>query len=195
MYTMIPFSRRNLIDRANALFDDRFVRSFFNMNDLLGGAGFRVDIRDREDSYVLEAELPGVSRDRIDLSVENDMLTVSADYENEHTDEKTCYSERRTGHVSRSFSLEGIRQEDISAEYREGVLYVTLPKEQPAGKAGKRQILIGGDPARETPAVGAWRTDLSPRRTDNTAAAPFRYIPPHSGRPKKAAFFASPSSP
>ncbi len=144
MYTMIPFNRKNLLDRANELFDDRFVRSFFNMNDLFGSAGFRVDIRDKGESYVLEAELPGVPQDRIDLSVENDALTVSADYENTSKDEKTCYSERRMGHVARSFSLEGIRQEDISAEYRDGILYVTLPKEQPPKQPGKRQILISG---------------------------------------------------
>ena len=81
MYSMIPFSRKNLIDRASELFDDRFVRSFFNMNDLFGSAGFRVDIREKGDSYVLEAELPGIPRDKIDLSVENDVLTVSAEYE------------------------------------------------------------------------------------------------------------------
>ena len=153
MYSMIPFSRKNLIDRASELFDDRFVRSFFNMNDLFGSAGFRVDIREKGDSYVLEAELPGIPRDKIDLSVENDVLTVSAEYESASGDDKTCYSERRMGHVARSFNLEGIRQEDISAEYRDGILYVTLPKEQPAKQPGKRQILIGGGaPADPAPA-------------------------------------------
>ena len=142
MYTMIPFNRRNVLSRANDLFDDRFFRSFFNMNDWMGSAGFRVDIRDRGDNYVLEAELPGVSEDRISLSCENDTLTVGADYDSESKDEKTCYSERRTGHVERSFSLEGILQDQISAEYKNGILYVTLPKEQPAKQPGRRQIPI-----------------------------------------------------
>ena len=143
MYTMIPFNRRNVLARAGELFDDRFFRSFFNMNDWMGGAGFRVDIRDKGDCYVLEAELPGVSEDKISLSCENDTLTVGADYTSESGDEKTCYSERRSGHVERSFSLEGIVQDKISAEYRNGILYVTLPKEQPAKQPGRRQIPIG----------------------------------------------------
>ena len=76
MYTMIPFNRRNVLNRASELFDDRFFRSFFNMNDWMGSAGFRVDIRENADNYVLEAELPGVSEDRISLSCENDTLTL-----------------------------------------------------------------------------------------------------------------------
>ena len=143
MYTMIPFNHRNVLNRASELFDDRFFRSFFNMNDWMGSAGFRVDIRENAENYVLEAELPGVSEDRISLSCENDTLTIGADYNEEKKDEKTCYSERRTGHVERSFSLEGVVQDNISAEYKNGILYVTLPKQQPAKQPGRRQIPIG----------------------------------------------------
>ncbi len=143
MYTMIPFNR-TLLNRPNSLFDDRFFRSFFNMNDCLAGQGFRVDIRENENDYVLEAELPGLSRDAIDLSVENNTLTVSADYNSEKKDERNYYSERRTGHVQRSFSLDGIREDAISASYRDGILYVTLPKAQPDKPAGARKIAIEG---------------------------------------------------
>ena len=143
MYTMIPFNHRNVLNRASELFDDRFFRSFVNMNDWMGSAGFRVDIRENAENYVLEAELPGVSEDRISLSCENDTLTIGADYNEEKKDEKTCYSERRTGHVERSFSLEGVVQDQISAEYKNGILYVTLPTEQPAKQPGRRQIPIG----------------------------------------------------
>ncbi len=143
MYSMIPFNHRNVLNRASELFDDRFFRSFFTMNDWMGSAGFRVDIRDKGDNYVLEAELPGVCEDKISLSCENDTLTIGADYASENKDEKTCYSERRTGHVERTFSLEGILQDQISAEYKNGILYVTLPKEQPVKQPGRRQIPIG----------------------------------------------------
>ena len=143
MYTMIPFNHRNVLNRASELFDDRFFRSFFNMNDWMGSAGFRVDIRENDENYILEAELPGVSEDRISLTCENNTLTIGADYSEEKKDEKTCYSERRTGHLERSFSLEGVMQDQISAEYKNGILYVTLPKEQPARQPGRRQIPIG----------------------------------------------------
>ena len=152
MYTMIPFNRSNsLSNRADSLFDDRFFRSFFNMNDWMGAQGFRVDIRENDNDYVLEAELPGVSKDQIGLSVENNTLTVSADYKTENKDGRSCYSERRTGHVQRSFSLEGIREDDIRASYKDGILYVTLPKAQPDKAEGVKHIAIddGGDSAAE----------------------------------------------
>ena len=146
MYTMTPYrAYRNLPQerRVPSLLSDHFFRSFFDMNDWMGNMGFRVDIHDAEDHYLMEAELPGVTEDQINLSVDNDTLTISADLKSERTDEKAYYSERRVGHVSRSFSLEGIDQEHITADYRNGILTVTLPKEKPSEPAGARRILIG----------------------------------------------------
>ena len=147
LYSMMPYrSHHNLPQerRAPSLFDDRFFRSFFDMNDWMGNnMGFRVDIHDDGDHYTLEAELPGVSEDQISLTVENDTLTIAADMLAERKNEKAYYSERRVGHVSRSFSLDGIDDEHITADYKNGILYVTLPKTQPAEPAGARRIAIG----------------------------------------------------
>ena len=145
MYAMMPYRSHHLPQqRPHSLFDDRFFRSFFDMNDWMGNMGFRVDIHDEDSHYSLEAELPGVSKDQINLSVENDTLTISADMHSEHKDEKAYYSERRVGHVSRSFSLEGIDQDHITADYKNGVLCVTLPKAQPTEAPGARRIAIAG---------------------------------------------------
>ena len=152
MYTMMPYrAHRNMPQerRLPSLFDDRFFRSFFDMNDWMGNMGFRVDIHDENDHYQLEAELPGVNEDQINLTVENDTLTISADMQSERKDEKAYYSERRVGHVSRSFSLEGIDQDHITADYKNGILYVTMPKEQPQEPTGARKILIGHGAAAE----------------------------------------------
>lgn len=145
MYTMIPFhSRRDLHQNSfRSLFDDRFLRSFFDMSDWMGNAGFRVDIHEEADHYRLEAELPGVQKDYISLTAENDTLTIAADMRSEKTDEKAYYSERRLGHVSRSFRLEGIDDEKISAEYENGILSVILPKKQPCEECVQRRIPIG----------------------------------------------------
>ncbi len=153
LYSMMPYrAHRNLPQekRLPSLFDDRFFRSFFDMNDWMGNAGFRVDIHDDDDHYTLEAELPGVKEDQINLTVENDALTIAADMQSERRDEKAYYSERRVGHVSRSFSLEGIDQDHITADYRDGVLYVSLPKTQPAEPVGARRIAIGRGEGQET---------------------------------------------
>ncbi len=154
LYSMMPYrSHHNLPQekRVPSLFDDRFFRSFFDMNDWMGNVGFRVDIHDDNDHYTLEAELPGVKEDQINLTVENDTLTISADMQSERKDEKAYYSERRVGHVSRSFSLEGIDQDHITADYKNGILYVSMPKLQPAEPAGARRILIGHGEDQESP--------------------------------------------
>ena len=152
MYSMMPYrSHRLPQQRPRSLFDDQFFRPFFEMNDWMGNRmDFRVDIHDEENHYMLEAELPGVSKDQINLSVENDTLTISADMQSERKDEKAYYSERRMGHVSRSFSLDNIDQDHITADYKNGILYVTLPKQEPVQAPGARRIAItGGDDAEE----------------------------------------------
>ncbi|HPF86633.1 MAG TPA: Hsp20/alpha crystallin family protein [Candidatus Limiplasma sp.] len=147
MYTMVPY-RRHLNRELTAPFvADRFFRSFFDMNDMVGTAGFRVDVREDDNAYQLEAELPGVPKDKINLSVEDNVLTISADLNDEKKEEGKgyVYSERRSGHVERSFNLEGINAEGIAADYKHGVLLVTLPKIAPEPKAEPKKIAIAGE--------------------------------------------------
>lgn len=139
MNTMIPFRKRR--ELSNPFFDDSLFRSLFDANDMLAQKGFRVDIKETPEAYELKAELPGVSREQINVNVENDVLTISADIESEkkEKEENYVYSERRFGHVERSFTLEGIRQEDISASCTDGILTVILPKEKAQeGKTSRR---------------------------------------------------------
>lgn len=148
MYTIVPFANhRELRNQPRSpFFDDRFFRSFFDMSDMVGSAGFRVDVREEDACYKLEAELPGVSKDKLNLCVEDGTLVISADLNEEKKEEKRgyLYSERRTGHVERRFDLEGVDQERIAADYKDGVLEVTLPKLQPEPKKEtKRAIAIG----------------------------------------------------
>ncbi len=150
MYTMIPFRSRRELAENSSLLEDRFFRSFFNMSDWLGGAGFRVDIHEEKDRYLLEAELPGAKEDQISLTLENDRLTIAADLHSQRQDENAYYSERVSGRVSRSFNVDGIDRERITADYQNGVLTVTLPKEHPGAPSGLRRIPIG-DRAAEPP--------------------------------------------
>ena len=146
MYSLIPFRRNATRDLMTPFTSDRFFRSFFDMSDLVGSAGFRVDVREEEAAYKLEAELPGVPKDKISLTVDEDALVISADLNEEKKEERGgyLYSERRTGHVERRFDLEGVDQERIAADYKDGVLEVTLPKLQPEPKKEtKRAIAIG----------------------------------------------------
>jgi HSP20 family protein len=135
---MVPY-RRFLSKPASTLdsiFTDPFFRSFFNGMDNPLSSGFRVDIREKDDSFQIEAELPGLSEEQINLVVDEGMLTIKADYQSESNQEESgrIYSERRSGHVERSFNLDNIDTENIQANYKNGILYVALPKEKPEEK-------------------------------------------------------------
>lgn len=145
MYTMTPFrpNPNRAFDPMN--FVDAVMRPFFD-----GGRpapmSIRTDIREKPEAWLLSAELPGVKPEDIRLETENDVLTIEADVNTERKDEKDSYifAERRSGHVRRSFRLEGVAQDGITAAYENGVLRVTLPKEKPTPVAGPRRIAIEG---------------------------------------------------
>jgi len=98
-------------------------------------------VRETDDAYILEAELPGVSPEEITLTTENDTLTIAAELR------------RRNARVERRFQLEGIRQEDIAADCENGLLTVTLPKEKPEGAKALRRIAIGAAASEPTPCL------------------------------------------
>ncbi len=141
MFTMIPY-RPSMMNRSVNPFADDFFRPFFGRPE---EDVFRVDVRDEGENYLLEAELPGVAKENIHVDIENDVLTIFVE-RNESKDEKNekgyVIRERRCGRMSRAFNVEGIRKEDIQAAYEDGVLRLTLPKEQPEPKETKRSIAI-----------------------------------------------------
>ncbi len=128
---MIPYttSRRS----SSSLMDlfDEFERSVFGENGRHTPA-FSTDIRDEGAHYLLQAELPGFSKEDIDLDVKDGILTISATHEQSEEQKKDNYicRERRYGSFQRSFNLEGIQEDQICASYQNGVLELTLPKRQ-----------------------------------------------------------------
>lgn len=148
MYTMMPYRGRREVRRPiDHVFSDRLLRSFFDVNDMMSPMGFRVDVRETADAYLLEAELPGVEQENISITAEGDVLTIAADVNSEKREQKEqyLYSERRSGHVERRFSLEGVAQDDITAAYRNGVVSIRLPKAQPEPERTARRIELTGD--------------------------------------------------
>lgn len=143
MYTLVPFRRTAFAP----LFNDHFMREFFDV-----APEMRVDVRQKDDAYLLEAELPGMKKEDISLNVEDGVLTISAEINQEKKESREGYvcSERRSGHVERSFDLEGIDVGGIRADYRDGVLMVRLPKEKAEEKKNGFKIAIGNEPGRLT---------------------------------------------
>lgn len=139
MFELRPF-RKN----ENSVFNylDDLERNFFGelSNNV---THFRTDVVDQGDHYELRADLPGFKKDEIKIDLNDNTMTVSAEHKEETEEKKENYvrRERRYGSFSRSFDLTGISKENISAEYADGVLKLTLPKETPAIPAS-RQIEI-----------------------------------------------------
>ena len=93
----------------------------------------KTDIRDTEDSYELDVDLPGYKKDEISAQLKDGYLTISAskNTENEEKDKKGNYirRERYNGTMSRSFYVgDAIHQDDMHAKYEDGILKLSIPK-------------------------------------------------------------------
>ncbi|HTD15593.1 MAG TPA: Hsp20/alpha crystallin family protein [Chthoniobacterales bacterium] len=95
----------------------------------------RVDIAEDDKEYVIKAELPGVKKDEVKVSVENGVLSISGERKTEKEEKGKKYHriEQSYGTFLRSFILpEGASGEKISAEFRDGILEVHVPKDEKA---------------------------------------------------------------
>lgn len=100
----------------------------------LGGGDISMDVADQGDEYVVTADLPGFEKEDIDVTLQGDQLRIEAEHsseteEGDESDGEYLRKERRHQSTSRSVSLpEEVDEESVSAQYRNGVLTVTLPK-------------------------------------------------------------------
>ncbi len=140
-----------LQDEMNRLFKG-VVPAAANREDMLGGAWApKVDIFENKDNLVLEAELPGMTRDDFELSFENNVITLKGERKFEKKTENDNYHrvERSYGAFTRSFTLpHTVTPEGAKAEFNNGILHVSLPKREET-KARKINV-IGGDAAPKT---------------------------------------------
>src|SRR5256714_12811949 len=135
---------RALQDEVNRLFTGNMAR-FDDEGIARGSWSPSVDIYENKDQIVVEAELPGMNREDFDLSVENNVITLRGERRFEKKDETDNYHrvERSYGSFTRSFTLpQTVSAEDANAEYRNGVLRVTLPKRE---EVKARRIEIQGE--------------------------------------------------
>lgn len=138
---------RTLQDEVNRLFSTNFGRAFGDEGIARGAWNPSVDIFENKDQLVLEAELPGMNREDFELTIENSVLTLRGERRFEKTSEADNYHrvERAYGSFSRSFTLpQTVSSEGATAEYKNGVLRVTLHKRE---EVKARRIEIVGEEA------------------------------------------------
>ncbi len=125
MYRLTPFRRQR---RGDFLMPQTF-QSLFNWPDL-SWQGFNVDVKETSEGYSLKADLPGVAKENIKLSVDDGYLTVAVkkDEVKSEDNENYIYRERQQVSSQRCFYVGDINPEDVVASYRDGVLDVKFPK-------------------------------------------------------------------
>lgn len=142
MFDLVPFRRRSREMQGQDPMES-LINSFFDDSFTSMAANFKADIIEKEDKYVIEAELPGMHKDDIELEIDNDRLTISANQTEEVKEEEENYirRERRSGSYQRSFYIDNVNEDDIKASYDNGILKIDLPKEEPT-KPKRRAIEI-----------------------------------------------------
>ena len=133
---MANITRYSPLDDA---FDDLF-RGFFvrpvSYDAPAGAAQFRVDVSENEKAYTLRAEVPGVKKEDINVTIDGDTVAISAEVKHEKdvkNGDRVLRSERYYGKLYRAFTLgQAVEEAGTSAKYADGVLELTLPKKAAA---------------------------------------------------------------
>ena len=121
-----------LYNRFNRLFDDPFFR-VGQMDDDAGMGLWNpaVDLYEKDDHFMIKAELPGVNKDDIKIDLQDRLLTLSGErtYDNEVKEENYYRRERSYGKFQRAFTLPAdVDSDKINAEFKDGVLQIEVPK-------------------------------------------------------------------
>ena len=138
---MNPITRHGFFDRA---FDDPFKGMFLRPvrldTDALPDLQIKLDVTESADGYQVSADIPGVKKDDIKISVDGNVVRISAEVKKEAEEKKgdqVLRSERYYGLLERSFSLDSdIDEGKVEAKYADGVLKLKLPKK--AASAARR---------------------------------------------------------
>ena len=139
----------NLFDE----FDNWMDASFHDVDKALYGKHaknmMKTDVKETEKGYEVDIDLPGFKKDEIQIELKDGYLTVSAEkgLDKDEEDKKGKYirKERYAGALSRTFYLgEEIREEEIKAKFENGILSVSIPKEEEKKVEGPKHISIEG---------------------------------------------------
>ncbi len=134
-------------------FSKEFEKNFFgNKNPLYGKHAknmMKTDVRETENGYEVDIDLPGFKKDEITAKLDNGYLTISAskglDKDKKDKDGHYIRRERYAGSMSRSFFIgEGITENDVKAKYEDGILRLSIPKKEVKAVEKPNYISIEG---------------------------------------------------
>jgi len=135
MFEIVPFNKNNdnLLSRNGDYFNQLFS-NFFN-DDFLAPSNsidnaFKVDLKENENEYIIEADLPGVKKEAVNIEYNNKYITISTKVDDSVEEKKDTYvrRERHFGEFNRSLYIDNIDSDKIDASFSNGVLNIKLPK-------------------------------------------------------------------
>lgn len=146
MAGLVPFNWKKNTLRAPDTFQN-MLEDFFN-DDFpsirnLQNESFKIDLQENEKEYIVEAELPGVDKENIDLTLEEGRLRIFIKKE-ENKEEKNknyIHRERRWSSMERTILLSDVDDKALKAKLDNGILTINIPKKEKAEKALKIEIL------------------------------------------------------
>jgi len=139
---LIPIRKEKEMMPMWSLFDD-FMDKFFNEDLTENSRIMAVDVLENDKNYEIKANLPGISKDKVSISIKENQLIISASHEvskEEKQKDTIIRSERFSGSYQRSISLpDNCDTENIKAKLDNGVLSLNIPKKEPIPK---KEIII-----------------------------------------------------
>ena len=140
---MANITRYDPFNELDDMFKGLFVRPMRFDLDLAPQMRMKIDVTKADDTYTVKADIPGVKKDDIQVSVDGNEVTISGEIKKETEEKKgeeVLRSERYYGRISRSFTLpHDVDETKVVAKYADGVLKLTLPMK---GKSASRKITV-----------------------------------------------------
>lgn len=144
MFGMVPYRKYNGNIQRNEDYFNKFFQSFFSDDTfepvIFKNNNFNVDVKEDENQYTVEADLPGIKKEDIALEYQNNYLTISAKRNNATEDKTSNYvkKERSHGEFKRTFYIDNVDENSVNASFKDGVLNISIPKKDKTVNNKKR---------------------------------------------------------
>ncbi|MDD2393525.1 MAG: Hsp20 family protein [Eubacteriales bacterium] len=147
MASLVPFNRNRGSLKTTGFDDfynmlDNFFEDSYSPLRSLSRDTFKLDVQDNETEYLIEAELPGVNKDEINIEINENRLTIGLERKEEVNEEKKNYihRERRCTSMQRCVFLKDAKADDVEAKLDNGILSLKIPKDKEKVQVRKIEI-------------------------------------------------------